>query len=209
MTVSTDIRGLQEIIGTSFGDYHEIVSDEKSVNCQARWPLLAQTHSTLTGFAAIKPSVLKARGRADNSKIAPILAIEPLADTEINHLVRAEPVIHSAGSVPNLARSTPVKLAIAAGSRFAVKRTKKTFAPPVQPTQTAPLAATHQLVGTARVSANPALPVLTQVVVRPALSAVRPFPDSTKTGVAVGISELTDLFRRLEAPQAKSSAFIL
>ncbi len=207
MTISTDIQGLQEIIGTSFGDYHEIVSDEKSVNCQARWPLLAQTHSTLTGIVAVNPSVLKMRGRTDNFKTAPILAIAPSTGAEINISVHTEPVIHSAASVPNPVRSTPVKLAIAAGSRFAAKRAKQGFAAPAQLIQTAPVASPRQLVGTTRVSANPALPVLTQVFVRPAPSSVRPFPDSTKTVVAVGISELSDLFRRLEAPETKSFAF--
>jgi hypothetical protein len=207
MTISTDIQGLQEITGTSFGDYHEIVSDEKSVNCQARWPLLAQTHSTLTGVTAVKPSVLTIRGRTGSSKTAPILAVAPTTGAEVTISVHAEPVIHSAASAPVLVNSTPLKLAIEAGSRFAAKRTKHVFAAPVRPAPTALAVVPRHLVGTTRVSASPALPVLMQVVVRPAPSSVHPLPDSAKTVVAVGITELADLFRRLEAPQARSFAF--
>ena len=207
MTISTDIQGLQEIIGTSFGDYHEIVSDEKSVNCQARWPLLAQTQSTLTGLAAVKPSVLKIRSRTGSSKAAPILAIAPTSGVETAISVHVEPVINIVASTPDPVISTPVKLAIAAGSRFAVKRTKQTFVAPAQAIQAAPVAAPRQRVGTPRLSESPTLPVLTQVFERPAPSSVRPFPGSVKPVAAVETNELADLFMRLEAPQAKSFAF--
>lgn len=42
MSQSIDIRGLQEIIGGDPIQYHEIVRNEKAINCAARWPLLAQ-----------------------------------------------------------------------------------------------------------------------------------------------------------------------
>lgn len=42
MSQSIDIKGLQEIIGGDPIQYHEIVRNEKAINCAARWPLLAQ-----------------------------------------------------------------------------------------------------------------------------------------------------------------------
>ena len=43
MDMAADISALQVASGSNLANYQEIVRDEKSANCRARWPLLAQT----------------------------------------------------------------------------------------------------------------------------------------------------------------------
>lgn len=207
MSQSTDIQGLQEIIGRGFGDYHEIVSDEKSINCQARWPLLAKTQSTLSGAAAVIPQAMQGRTQIHTQTIAPSLATAPgihAADI-LSAPIRQEIITPAVLIEPRPA--TLVKLAIAAGSRFAVKRRKQAALAPFQSVKTSSAAAAIQLMNSAKAMTNPALPVLTQVFVRPALRSVRAISGSNSPGVHVEANELTALFTRLEAPEPTSFVF--
>ena len=56
MSLAIDIKGLQDIVGGELVPYQEIVRDEKAANCQARWPLLANTHfaDEAAGIAATR-----------------------------------------------------------------------------------------------------------------------------------------------------------
>ena len=56
MSLAIDIKGLQDIVGGELVPYQEIVRDEKAANCQARWPLLANTRfaDEAAGIAATR-----------------------------------------------------------------------------------------------------------------------------------------------------------
>ena len=222
MTIATDIQGLKKIIGTSFGNYHEIVSDEKSVHCQARWPLLAQTQSILIGVTAVPavpaftsvtsvtsvlPSALQSRTQIHTRASKSVLAAAPAFGAATAGLVPAQQAIITTPTTTKTLVSTPVKLAIATGSRFAVKRRKQAVVAPLQSVKTSPVAATVPRLDAAKVSATFTLPVLTQVFASPATSIKRPISGNV-TLVATGeATELTALFMRLEAPGTKPFAF--
>lgn len=209
MNPSTDIQGLQDIIGTSFGEYHEIVRDEKSVNCQARWPLLAQTQSLLSSAAAaVTSSILKTRNKDSNLKNAPILTETPNSSAESTNVVPTEQAVHPLITIGSASASTsiskPEQLAVAASSKLAEKTALRVVVPSSPPLDITPaITAAFQSVATAKVLANIDPPVLTRVVARSANSFIHPLLGGVKPKATAETNNLIDLFMRLEACPAQ------
>ena len=194
MAIATDISGLELAIGSDLAAYQEIVRDEKSANCRARWPLLAQTaivesagHSAATDLVTVigqRSGVgdnLAARAAARfDGVVRPGAAASGAAPIAVACV--ASPVARLA--VPTvLASALPERVApallsvVPRGGTRAVLRLK---AVPVSPTRT-PARAAPQTPGIARTAA------------------------SAVVAQAVPQSGLGDLFRRLDAPKQRGT----
>ncbi len=194
MAIATDISGLELAIGSDLAAYQEIVRDEKSANCRARWPLLAQTaivesagHSAATDLVTVigqRSGVgdnLAARAAARfDGVVRPGAAASGAAPIAVACV--ASPVARVA--VPTvLASALPERVApallsvVPRGGTRAVLRLK---AVPVSPTRT-PARAAPQTPGIARTAA------------------------SAVVAQAVPQSGLGDLFRRLDAPKQRGT----
>ena len=194
MAIATDISGLELAIGSDLAAYQEIVRDEKSANCRARWPLLAQTaivesagHSAATDLVTVigqRSGVgdsLAARAAARfDGVVRPGAAASGAAPIAVACV--ASPVARVA--VPTvLASALPERVApallsvVPRGGTRAVLRLK---AVPVSPTR-APARAAPQMPGIARTAA------------------------SAVVAHAGSQSGLGDLFRRLDAPKQRGT----
>ena len=87
MNQAIDIKGLHEIIGGDPVQYHEIVRNEKAINCAARWPLLAQIQNggITTPVVATSPREIgvSPKNRADVAG-RPVMTAPTPAPTAIN-----------------------------------------------------------------------------------------------------------------------------
>ena len=196
MAIATDISGLELAIGSDLAAYQEIVRDEKSANCRARWPLLAQTaivesagHSAATDLVTVigqrsgvgDSLAARAAARFDGvvrpgaaaSGAAPI-AVASVASPVARVVVPAA----LASALPD--RVAPALLSVVTRGGVPSSAEPKRRAMPVPPTR-AVSRAVPQAPG----------------IARPAASAVM-----SQAGPQSGLG---DLFKRLDAPKQRGA----
>ena len=196
MAIATDISGLELAIGSDLAAYQEIVRDEKSANCRARWPLLAQTaivesarHSAATDLVTVigqrsgvgDSLAARAAARFDGvvrpgaaaSGAAPI-AVACVASPVARVVVPAA----LASALPD--RVAPAMLSVVPRVGTPPSAVLRPKAVPVSPTR-APARAAPQMPGIARTAA------------------------SAVVAHAVPQSGLGDLFKRLDAPKQRGT----
>jgi hypothetical protein len=196
MTIATDISGLELAIGSDLAAYQEVVRDEKSANCRARWPLLAQTavaestgHSALTDLETVigqRTAVgdsLAARvaGRFDGvvRPGAAAWSAAPIAVASVASPV-ARVTLSTALSSALLERVTPALLSVVTRGDALSSAVPRLKAVPVSPTR-APARAASQMPGVAKATVNAVM---------------------TKAGPESGLG---DLFRRLDASKQRGT----
>ena len=192
MAIATDISGLELATGSDLAAYQEIVRDEKSANCRARWPLLAQTavvesagQSATTDFGQRSglgdSSAARVAGRFDGvvrlgatAGVAAPIAVATVASPAARVAVPTTVSI----SLPD--RVVPALLSVVTRGGVPSNAEPRRKAMPVSPTR-AVLRAAPQTPGIARTAASA---VIAQ---------------------AVPQSGLGDLFKRLDAPKQRGA----
>ena len=206
MAMATDISGLQEASGSELAAYQEIVRDEKSANCRARWPLLAQTAVHDPAVMSIATDVVSATGQRSGAG----------GDLAARAPARFDGVVRPAGGALGASR-----IAAAATTQAGVPKAVPVALPdhavpmplPVLNSVVARGVAWSPAMPTPRLKTLPVAPA--QKPARPAAQAPRVARASatsaaaastgTGTGTAQGGSRnsLNDLFKRLDAPQQR------
>lgn len=196
MAIATDISGLELAIGSDLAAYQEIVRDEKSANCRARWPLLAQTaivesagHSAATDLVTVigqRSGVgdsLAARAAARfDGVVRPGAAASGAAPIAVacvaSPVARVAVPAALANALPD--RVAPAMLSVVPRVGTPPSAMLRLKAVPVSPTR-APARAAPQMPGIARTAA------------------------SAVVAHAVPQSGLGDLFKRLDAPKQRGT----
>jgi hypothetical protein len=192
MDMAADISALQVASGSNLANYQEIVRDEKSANCRARWPLLAQTALTAWAQPQAVTTVATAIGQRSGAGGGGRPAS---AAARFDGVVR--PLAAAAASAAD-------------GASAGAAATAATSARAALPAAVAPVAAER------------GVPVLMSVVTRGAAPSpemraaprpsVRPAPGLAgsaaipRTVQAAPRSGLDALFKRLDAPKQPSAA---
>lgn len=198
MNMATDISALQTACGGELMSYQEIVRDEKSANCRARWPLLVQTALGETvGLPIATDAVLD---QSPSKGFGGAVSVRGAA--RFDGIVR--PLAAAVGASPSAA----MVHALAAAQASAVAAEHAT--PLSQPLpRLVSVVERGSIVSPVREFPKPkamTLPPLRKPA-RTVAHAPRAFGVATSTASVAGSPRtgLSDLFKRLDAPQPRSA----
>lgn len=196
MAIATDISGLELATGSDLAAYQEIVRDEKSANCRARWPLLAQT--AIVESAAQFAATDFVTGVGQRSGVGDSLAAR--ATARFDGIVRLGATAWVAAPIAVASVASPV-------ARVAVP--------------TALSSALPDRVAPALLSVVPRVGTPPSAVLRPKAVPVSPtraparaapqMPGIARTAASAGMAQagpqsgLGDLFKRLDAPKQRGT----
>jgi len=184
MSLAIDIKGLQDIVGGELVPYQEIVRDEKAANCQARWPLLANTH-----FADEAAGIAATRNVRQAERTFP-------SDGDLGTATPPEREQYPPAAPAARTRTEAGRLAGGAAPRSPVPAVSSAAAHALLPAAQAPTTLPANWPGP---TPAPAQSFARQPLVPRAGSAPRAAPAQR--------SALTDLFKRLESAQEKTYGF--
>lgn len=191
MDMAADISALQVASGSNLANYQEIVRDEKSANCRARWPLLAQT--ALTPWA--EPQAVTTVATAIGQRSGAGGGRPASAAARFDGVVR--PLAAAAASAAD-------------GASAGAAATAATSARAAMPAAVAPVAAERDVpvlmsVVTKGAAPSPEMRAAPRPSVRPAPGPAgsAAIPRTVQVGPRSGLDAL---FKRLDAPKQRSAA---
>ena len=196
MAIATDISGLELAIGSDLAAYQEIVRDEKSANCRARWPLLAQT--AIVEAAAQFAATDFVTGVGQRSGVGESLAAR--ATARFDGVVRL-------GATAWVAAPIAVASVASPAARVAVP----TALSSALPDRVAPALLSVVTRGGVPSSAEPKRRAMPVPPTRAVSRAVPQAPGIARTAASAVMSQagpqsgLGDLFKRLDAPKQRGT----
>jgi hypothetical protein len=196
MAIATDISGLELAIGSDLAAYQEIVRDEKSANCRARWPLLAQT------------AIVESAGQSAATDLVTVIGQR----TGVGDSLAARAAARFDGIVrPGAAASGAAPIAVASIASPVARVAVPTVLSSALPDRVAPALLSVVPRGGALSSAEPRRRAMPAPPTRAVARVVPQMPGSARTAAsavmaqAVPQSGLGDLFRRLDAPKQRGT----
>jgi len=196
MAIATDISGLELATGSDLAAYQEIVRDEKSANCRARWPLLAQT------------AVVESAGQSAATDFVPVGGQRSgLGDSSAARVAGRFDGVVRLGATAGVAAPIAVATVASPAARVAVPTTVSISLPD----RVAPALLSVVTRGGVPSNAEPRRKAMPVSPTRAVLRAAPQTPGIARTAASAVIAQavpqsgLGDLFKRLDAPKQRGA----